>query len=73
MFFEYLLKPVAQLFRPAVLADNEDFMANRTFGGSSQAYLKSGDQFRFFQHAFMLPQICRADIICEGNPVVAGE
>ena len=67
VFLEYLLKPVAQLFRPAALADNEDFVANRAFGGSGQTYLKSGDQLRFFEHGFMLPQICIGDIICKGN------
>jgi hypothetical protein len=68
VFVEDLLKPVAQLFRPAALAYDKHFVANRAFRGSGQSYLKASDQFRFFKHEFMLPQICRANIICKGNP-----
>ena len=51
MFLEYLLKPVAELFRPAAFPNHKDLMANRAFARSGQAYLKSGDQFRFLKHA----------------------
>ncbi len=51
MFLKYLLKPVAELFRPAAFPNHKDFRANAAFARSGQAYLKSGDQFRFFTHA----------------------
>ena len=51
MLLEYLLKPIAEPFRPAAFPNHKDLMANRAFARSGQAYLKSGDQFRFFKHA----------------------
>ncbi len=52
MFLEYLPEPIAQLFGFCARAlDDEDFVALRAFARSGQAYLKGGNQFRFFMHA----------------------
>ena len=67
MFLEYLLKPIAELFRPAAFPNHKDLMANRAFARSGQAYLKSGDQFRFFKHASCCHRFAEGDITCEGT------
>jgi hypothetical protein len=51
MLLERLFKHVAQLFRLAALASNQDdFVAGEAFARSGQAYLESGYEFRPFSH-----------------------
>ena len=68
MFLEYLPEPVAQWFRFAARAlDDEDFVALRAFARSGHAHLECRDQFRFFKHVSCCHRFARADIIGEGT------